>query len=55
MIVHGFLSWIYVICFILTDKQHQTARKTLVFVVLTILLVHVLLLICFTAYHLLKT
>jgi len=55
IIVHGVLSWFYVIYFIFTDKQYLAARRTFVFVVLAVLALHVLVIICFAVYHLLKT
>lgn len=59
-IIHGFLAWFYVVYYALTDKQgSQDVKKlsfrTSIYVVLSIFLVHVLLIIVFMAYHLIKT
>ena len=40
-IFHGLLSWIYVIYFAITDRQHHTG-KAILYVILSIVLAHLL-------------
>ena len=53
-VFHGFLSWIYVIYYALTDRKHHSGR-TVFYIILSIILVHILLVAFITIYsHLLS-
>jgi hypothetical protein len=53
-IFHGLLSWVYVIYFALTDRKNN-ALKTIFYILLSFFLVHILLIIALSIYHLSKS
>ena len=49
-ILHGFLSWIYVIYYALTDRKHLSGR-TILYIISSIVFVHILFVILITIFY----
>ncbi len=53
-IFHGFLSWVYVIYYVCTDPKENITLRTIFYIIVSIILVHVLIIGGVSAYSLLK-